>query len=254
MGISKKKYKVPRVFRKLFKLTKHEKWPTDNQLDEKVERAVYIIKHEWPEIKYIFWRKIFRFFKYGIWKFLLRSIIVLGILTLIGWCSVTIYNAKIRIEYKNIVSKDTIYVPDSLKTMERFIGDIGKHESGHTGYLTNTGNGMYGKYQFCESTLKGIGINVPMQTFLDTPELQDAAIKIYMRINKNAYYNDIAKYSGRKIAGILVTESGIIAACQLSPSGMQDWLHSNGTIDYTDKNGCKISSIIKKFGGYQIEL
>ena len=241
----------------VLKYTQYEKGPTDAQLDDKIKRVRFILAHLWPEFKYIMWRKFKRFMRYGILKFLRNVVIISIVLGIIGFCAVKVYNTQIRVEYKSVVVNDTIYQPDSLKTMSKFIDAIGKHESGLTGYSTNTGNGMYGRYQFCESTLKSIGIvndKVSIQTFLDTPELQDAAIKIYMRINKNTYYNDIAKYSGRKIAGILVTESGLLAACQLSPAGMQSWLHSNGAINFADKNGCSISSVVKEFCGYQIEL
>ena len=60
-------------------------------------------------------------------------------------------------------------------------------------------------------------------------------------------------YEGKVVYGVLVTESGILAAAHLGGAGsVKKWFRS-GKVK-TDANGVKITSYMKRFGGYKLDL
>jgi len=75
--------------------------------------------------------------------------------------------------------------------------------------------GYLGKYQFGKSTLKRFKI-YNTQYFLKTPKLQEEAFIALCSVNKWILRKDIKRSIGKKINGIKVTESGILAAAQLT--------------------------------------
>ena len=78
--------------------------------------------------------------------------------------------------------------------------------------------GYMGKYQFGRSTLKRFNI-YDTQHFIKTPELQEDAFIALCSVNKWILRKDIKRSVGKKINGILITESGILAAAHLSGAG-----------------------------------
>ena len=110
--------------------------------------------------------------------------------------------------------------------------------------------GYLGKYQFGKGTLELIGIN-NLNSFLISPELQEAAFYANASRNKWILRRDIARFSGQVINGITVTESGILAAAHLAgPGSVKKYLRSWGANSFSDAFGTTIGFYLKKFEGY----
>ncbi len=110
--------------------------------------------------------------------------------------------------------------------------------------------GYLGKYQFGKETLKLIGVYTPNQ-FLYNPELQEKAFMANMERNKWVLRRDIERFVGKKINGIIVTESGILAAAHLAgPGSVKKYLRSYGQNGFADAFGTSVCTYMKKFSGY----
>ena len=75
--------------------------------------------------------------------------------------------------------------------------------------------GYLGKYQFGASTLNRIRI-YNIQEFLNNPELQEEAFYTLCSLNKWILKRDIKWSVGKRINGVEITESGILAAAHLA--------------------------------------
>ena len=110
--------------------------------------------------------------------------------------------------------------------------------------------GYLGKYQFGVSTLDILGIKNP-QKFLKNPSLQEKAFLANTKRNKWVLRRDIKRFVGKKIDGIRVTESGILAAAHLAgPGSVKRYLRSYGALGFADAYGTDITSYMRKFSGY----
>lgn len=155
------------------------------------------------------------------------------------------------------VKKDTVvsfkqnYLPLLGKTFLGFKEDLGFKESNNNYFAVNT-LGYLGKYQFGESTLNVIGIKNP-KLFLKTPELQEKAFVANVQRNKWILRRDIKRFVGKKIKGVLITESGILAAAHLAgPGNVKKYLRSYGQVDFADAYGTTMYKYIKRFSGYDV--
>ena len=111
--------------------------------------------------------------------------------------------------------------------------------------------GYMGKYQFGVTTLKSIGIH-DSTAFMRSPKLQEKAFIALLSKNKYLLRKEIDRYSGKLIGGVLVTESGILAAAHLGGVGsVKKFLKSHGKRDIRDNYGSSIKGFMKKFGGYE---
>jgi len=121
-------------------------------------------------------------------------------------------------------------------------------------YSTVNTYGYLGKYQFGKETLKMIGIH-DSKEFLNDPELQERAFIANVERNKWILRRDIKRFVGKKINGILITESGILAAAHLAGAGsVKNYLRSYGTDNFSDAYGTTIEYYMKKFSGYDISF
>lgn len=110
--------------------------------------------------------------------------------------------------------------------------------------------GYLGKYQFGKGTLKLIGIHNPTK-FLKDPKLQEKAFVANAQRNKWILRKDIKNFVGKRINGVVVTESGILAAAHLAgPGNVKKYLRSYGLNNFADGNGTTVSYYLKKFSGY----
>ena len=110
--------------------------------------------------------------------------------------------------------------------------------------------GYLGKYQFGKSTLKRFNIYNTSE-FLKDPALQEDAFLALCSVNKWILIRDIKRSVGRRINGIRVTESGILAAAHLAGAGsVKKYLRSNGVDNFTDAYGTNIEHYLKKFADY----
>ena len=117
-------------------------------------------------------------------------------------------------------------------------------------YKTINQYGYMGKYQFGKGTLRLIGV-YDTQLFLDSPELQEAAFYANASRNKWILKRDIKRFEGKRINGILITESGILAAAHLAgPGSVKKYLRSWGANAFSDAFGTTIGYYMKKFSGY----
>lgn len=110
--------------------------------------------------------------------------------------------------------------------------------------------GYLGKYQFGETTLNRISI-YDTRSFLEDPKLQEDAFYTLCSLNKWILIRDIKRSVGKKINGIEITESGILAAAHLAGAGnVKKYLRSNGELNSTDAYGSDVELYMKRFAGY----
>lgn len=117
-------------------------------------------------------------------------------------------------------------------------------------YKTINTLGYLGKYQFGKETLKLIGVYNTTK-FLYDPQLQEKAFIANAMRNKWILRRDIKRFVGKYIDGVLVTESGILAAAHLAgPGSVKKYLRSYGALGFTDAYGTTVRNYMKKFSGY----
>ena len=152
-----------------------------------------------------------------------------------------------KIEVKDI-KKEVIEV----KGINEFLFAIGHQESGNRYFIVNR-YGYMGKYQFGRSTLRTLKIKVSREAFLNSPDLQEYAMKQNLLYNKKRLQKYIDKFEGQKINGILITESGILAAAHLGGAGSVKRWFRKGKIK-VDGNGVPITNYMQMFSGYNLNL
>ena len=140
------------------------------------------------------------------------------------------------------------YTPTVDDSFVGFKEAIGFKESRGKYHIVNS-LGYMGKYQFGKTTLKHFKID--RNEFLENPELQEKAFRALCERNKWRLRNEISNSVGKKINGIEITESGILAAAHLAGSGnVKRYLRSNGRVKFSDAFGSNIQYYMKKFSGY----
>jgi hypothetical protein len=139
-----------------------------------------------------------------------------------------------------------------IKGIDEFLFAIGHQESGNRYFIVNR-YGYMGKYQFGKSTLKTLKIKVTKEAFLNSPDLQEYAMKQNLLYNKKKLQKYINEFDGQVVNGILVTESGLLAAAHLGGAGSVKRWFKNGKIR-KDGNGVKITTYMQRFSGYILYL
>ncbi|PTM01681.1 MAG: peptidoglycan-binding protein LysM [Bacteroidetes bacterium] len=145
--------------------------------------------------------------------------------------------------------KDCFYSPKLDKSFIGFKEALAFKESRGDYFTVNT-LGYLGKYQFGKNTLKLIGV-YNTSKFLNNPELQEKAFIANAARNKWILRRDIKRFVGQHIDGVLITESGVLAAAHLAgPGSVKKYLRSYGAIGFADAYGTTIGNYMKKFSGY----
>ena len=140
-----------------------------------------------------------------------------------------------------------------VKNHSAFLDAIGFRESSNN-YKAVNQFGYLGKYQFGRKTLNAIGFeNVSNREFLANPSIQEKAMLILLKRNKHTLRKEIAKYSGKVINGIYITESGILAAAHLAGAGNVKKFFRKG-YEFKDGNGTKMTSYMKRFANYKLNI
>lgn len=112
--------------------------------------------------------------------------------------------------------------------------------------------GYMGKYQFGMSTLETLGINDSIK-FLNSPRLQERTFIKNLRYNHKQLEPYIEKYVGKKVGGVHITESGILAAAHLSGAGgVKRFFKTKGSRANRDAYGSSVKTYMKRFGGYDL--
>ena len=162
--------------------------------------------------------------------------------------------SSIEVE-KLVVTKEIEIKAEVIKevpNLNLFLNDIGFRESSNRYDVVNQ-YGYMGKYQFGIKTLESLGIDTTKKEFLSSPDLQEEAMITLLKSNQHNLRRQIKKYDGKLVNGILVTESGLLAAAHLGgPGSVKKWLRSGE--DFRDGNGTKITSYIKTFNGYDLAM
>lgn len=147
------------------------------------------------------------------------------------------------------VSNDELFSPYLGKSFVGFKEALAFKESGGNYFSVNT-YGYLGKYQFGKETLKMIGIH-NLSNFLKTPKLQERAFIANAERNKWILRREIKNFVGKRINGIIVTESGILAAAHLAgPGNVKKYLRSYGLDNFADGYGTTVQEYMKRFSGY----
>jgi len=189
-------------------------------------------------------------------------ILLLATLALFSLMAFTTYRAKIINPIIELPVKGITIIPTEPLTVDKieltvtshqaFLNAIGFRESGNRYDIVNR-YGYMGKYQFGKKTLRGLGFKMSKEEFLNSPLLQEQAMYALLKQNKKSLRKYIAKYDGKYIHGVLVTESGLLAAAHLGGAGsVKKWFRT-GKVK-KDGNGVKITSYMERFGGYDLNV
>ena len=168
-----------------------------------------------------------------------------------------IINPLIELPVKGItiIETEPLVVPHiELKTNSHseFLKAIGFKESGNRYDIVNR-FGYMGKYQFGKRTLRGLGFKMSREEFLNSPETQEKAMYALLKQNKKSLRKYIEKYDGKIVHGVLVTESGLLAAAHLGGAGsVKKWFRTGKV--RKDGNGVKITTYMEQFSGYDLYL
>ena len=140
-----------------------------------------------------------------------------------------------------------------VKNHDKFLEDLGFRESSGN-YKAVNQYGYLGKYQFGRKTLNNLGYeNISNRQFLSDPSIQEQAMEDLLVHNKKILRRYIQKYNGKTINGIYITESGLLAAAHLAGPGNVKKFFRKG-YEFRDGNGTKMTSYMKKFSNYQLDL
>lgn len=151
----------------------------------------------------------------------------------------------------------TIVIADSAKSHNRFLHDLAIYESSGKYDVVKTAGDYWGRYQIGPIARQALGISstIRRDEFLANHALQDGMVTALMHLNKRHLAPYIGQYEGRTIAGIYITQSGLLAGAHLGgASSVVKWLETGGQADFADGNGTKISKYIKRFAGYKLKL
>jgi len=188
-------------------------------------------------------------------------ILLLATLALFSLMAFTTYRAKVINPIIELPTKGIVTIPlesltvDSIELVvsshQAFLDAIGFRESGNRYDVVNR-YGYMGKYQFGKKTLKGLGIKVTQDEFLNSPYIQEKAMYALLKQNKRSLRKYIEKYDGKYVHGVLVTESGLLAAAHLGGAGsVKKWFRTGKV--RKDGNGVKITSYMVMFNGYDFK-
>jgi len=189
-------------------------------------------------------------------KTLLQNIIAFSFL-FVGYVFITGSNHESNVP--NIKPKHikVSQIKVSQKLKPNFYDVLGFYESGNRYDAVNS-IGYLGKYQFNIKTLKWIGINVNKTEFLNSPKLQEVAVRKYVIINKKLLKPYINKYANTYFTTVngdcvFVTECGILGGAHLGGhNSVKKFFDSKGKINRKDGNGTSILDYIEIFSKTQI--
>ena len=140
-----------------------------------------------------------------------------------------------------------------VKNHSTFLDAIGFRESSNN-YKAVNQFGYLGKYQFGRKTLNAIGFeNISNREFLANPSIQEEEMLVLLKRNKHTLRREIKKYVGKTINGIYITESGILAAAHLGGAGNVKKFFRKG-YEFKDGNGTKMTSYMKQFANYELNI
>ena len=140
-----------------------------------------------------------------------------------------------------------------IKDHSRFLEDLGMRESSGN-YKAVNQFGYLGKYQFGRKTLNALGYeDVSNREFLANGSIQEEAMYALLNHNRKVLRRQLNKYVGTTVAGVYITESGLLAAAHLAgPGNVRKFLRKG--YEFKDGNGTKMTSYMVKFSNYKLEF
>lgn len=106
----------------------------------------------------------------------------------------------------------TFYTVDSTKTLKKFLERLGEIESRNDYKSRRAGSQYLGRWQMGDQARRIIGFgNISYDKFLNTPEIQDAAVVLLLKYNYSYMKTHLKKYNNRIIRGYHLTTSGLLA-------------------------------------------
>ena len=192
-------------------------------------------------------------------KKILKIILFLLVVTLMAFKSyrVKVINPIVELPVKGITNieikpLEAPHIELKTNTHSDFLNAIGFKESGNRYDIVNR-FGYMGRYQFGKRTLRGLGFKISREEFLNSPKIQEEAMYKLLQTNKRYLKKYIAKYEGKYVHGVLVTESGLLAAAHLGGAGsVKKWFRTGKV--RKDGNGVKITTYMERFSGYDLYL
>lgn len=165
------------------------------------------------------------------------------------------------LNYKKIY-KDATYIifysKDATKDYNKWKDDLQKIESNdwiNPYEARRNGSQYWGKYQIGEAARKDVGMgNISWEKWKTNPDLQEAALKLWVEILYGYLKDEIRLYDGQFLNGWSITESGIIAmAHNVGPEPTKQFLKSGGKIIPKDGSG-KDATRFLILGNYNLNL
>tara|TARA_R110000737_G_scaffold338211_1_gene359038 strand:+ start:4465 stop:5058 length:594 start_codon:yes stop_codon:yes gene_type:complete len=165
-----------------------------------------------------------------------------------------------QIEQVDTIKIDTVIITPTYETksFKQFLDTLSWRESSGNWKIINR-FGYMGKYQLGKMAMKDIGMdsikveNFKCDSSVFPEQLQEIAIRKYIKKNKKYLKKCIECYKNKTVNGILITESSIIGAAHLvGQRSVKEWLKCDGLITKTDGNGTTIESYLKLFSGYKL--
>jgi len=186
-------------------------------------------------------------------------LVVITMFALLAFAEVTkaVVVEQVKMEPLPIVVPEIVIRAEPLtiksKSHQAFLEDIGERESSGRYGIVNA-YGYLGKYQFGRNTLNSLGYkNISSAEFLNNHSLQEEAMLGLLLHNKKVLRRQIRKYHGKFLHGVLVTESGLLAAAHLAgPGNVRKWVRKGN--DFKDGLGTSMTSYMVNFSGYRLEL
>jgi hypothetical protein len=137
------------------------------------------------------------------------------------------------------VSFIVFYTEDSTKTVKKFLERLGEIESRNDYKSRRVGSQYLGRWQMGDAARKVVGFgNISYDKFLNTPELQDAAVILLLKYNYAYMKPYLNRYNNRIIRGYHLTTSGMLAmAHNVGADEVIKFLNSNCSYVPRDGNG-----------------
>lgn len=166
------------------------------------------------------------------------------------------------INYRKNVNEDVkyifFYLKDPSKNYEKWKDNLHQLESGNwdNPYEARRENSQYwGKYQIGESARRSVNLNnITWDQWKTNPEIQEAALRMWIDILYQQLKNDIKRYDGTILNGWSITESGIIAmAHNVGAEPVKNFLYSNGKNVPKDGSGRDATRFLI-LGNYDLEI
>ena len=146
----------------------------------------------------------------------------------------------------------TFYTINSTKTLKKFLERLGEIESRNDYKSRRPGSQYLGRWQMGDQARRIIGFgNIGYDKFLNTPEIQDAAVVLLLKYNYSYMRPYLKKYNNRIIRGYHLTTSGLIAmAHNVGADAVISFLNSNCSNIPRDGNGLSDRFLI--LGNYDL--